>query len=492
MSPTRHDRRSPISRRHERGAGTLEYAAAIAMAAMVAIGAILSLKQGQFDVLAQQAICKVKTAVTGGSCSSNGQPTTPGQQPFDPKPPQCKISEHNQQVNSEVKIWFIKIGDNAGLVETKYSNGTVTLTATDGASVGAEAGVGATFDVGKLEAGAKVDFGAGLKFDYGSTWTFKSQSDADKMRKQLDDYLTQQEIIRHDPEAAAGLAIYPGLKDPPKPPNQSLATFTIDGSVDGSLGLSLPWDKNSSGSGSSSGSTGSGDSGSNDDKGLPNLNLAKAGLGLGGSMKWSQITNNDTGATTYTTNYEGYAKGDGTLGPLQGQIKGLLGSSLSISRDKNGKITNITITSTTSGSLSGSINGGQKNLGGQTKNGGGTGNVHVTTTSLPVSSDAQRTQLEQWLQQGAIVTPEMITPTKATPNDPIQNLFYQQGQISQVDYDKVTDTEGFAAEIKLGVEFGIDVSMTDDQSTAVNANYFGAPDGSGVRQPLPFPECLGK
>lgn len=457
------------------------------MAAVVAVGAMLSLQHGQFDVMAQQAICKVKNAINGGSCTPGTNPgTTNGQQPVDPKPTKCKISTHSEEVNSEIKIAFIKIGDNAGFVETKYSDGTVTYTATDGSSLGAEGGVGAKFDVGKLKAGAEVNFGGGLKFKYGSTWTFKNQAEADKMKSDLNDYLAQQEAMKYDPESSLGYAIT-GYKDPPKPPDQSVSTFTVEGNVTGSIGLSLPWDKDSSGSGDS-GDSGDGDSGGS----LPNVKLAKAGATIGGNVDWTLLTNNDTGDTTYTTNYQGYAQADGTLGPLQGQIKGLDGSSLAITRDKSGKITKITITSTTSGSLSGSINGGQKDLGGQAKTGAGTGNVHVTTTTVPINTDGQRSEISQWLSNGAIITPDMITPTRATPGDPIQNLFYQQGQISQVDYDQVTDTEGFAAEVKLGVEFGVDFSSTDDTSTAVNASYFGAPDDSGVRQPVPFPECLGK
>lgn len=458
------------------------------MAAIVAVGAILSLEQSQFDVMAQQAICKVKNAISGGACSTSGNPTgTTGQQPVDPKPTKCKISTHSQEVNSEIKIAFIKIGDNAGFIETKYSDGTVTYTATDGSSLGAEGGVGAKFDVGKLKAGAEVNFGGGLKFKYGDTWTFKNQAEADKMESDLQDYLAQQEELKWDPDAGLAIAIT-GEKDPPKPPDQSVSTFTVQGNVTGSIGLSLPWDKDSSDSADS------GDSGGDDSNGgkLPNLKLAKAGATIGGNVDWTLLTNNDTGDTTYTTNYQGYAQADGTLGPLQGQIKGLDGSSLSITRNKAGQITSVTITSTTSGSLSGSINGGQKDLGGESKTGGSTGNVHVTTTKVPINTDAQRSEISQWLSYGAIITPDMITPTTATPGDPIQNLFYQQGQISQVDYDQVTDTEGFAAEVKLGVEFGVDFSYTDDTSTAVNASYFDAPDDSGVRRPVPFPECLGK
>ncbi|WP_431910738.1 hypothetical protein [Amycolatopsis thermoflava] len=96
---------------------------------------------------------------------------------------------------------------------------------------------------------------------------------------------------------------------------------------------------------------------------------------------------------------------------MSGQIKGLAGSTLSITRDKDGKLTNVTLTSTTSTSVSGSINAGQSDLGDQGSEGGGTGDVHVTTTSLDLSTDDQRSMIETWLEQGAVVTPEMIAPT---------------------------------------------------------------------------------
>ena len=98
-------------------------------------------------------------------------PTDPG---FDPKPDKCKVTEHGEKVNSEIKIAFIKFGENAGFIETTYSDGTVTYTATDGASLGVTGGFGTKLDIGKVERGAKVDFGAGVNFDYGSTWTFEN------------------------------------------------------------------------------------------------------------------------------------------------------------------------------------------------------------------------------------------------------------------------------------------------------------------------------
>jgi hypothetical protein len=35
-----------------------------------------------------------------------------------PKPARCKVSEHGENVNSEIKVVFIKIGENAGFIET--------------------------------------------------------------------------------------------------------------------------------------------------------------------------------------------------------------------------------------------------------------------------------------------------------------------------------------------------------------------------------------
>ena len=52
---------------------------------------------------------------------------------------------------------------------------------TDGAEVGVTGGFGTKLDLGKVERGAKVDFGAGVKFDYGSTWTFDNAKQAEAM-----------------------------------------------------------------------------------------------------------------------------------------------------------------------------------------------------------------------------------------------------------------------------------------------------------------------
>ena len=73
------------------------------------------------------------------------------------------------------------------------------MTATDGASAGSP-GLRGQARHGQLEAEAPRSTSApGLKFDYGSTWTFANADEAAAMRKQLDDYLVEQEILKHDP-----------------------------------------------------------------------------------------------------------------------------------------------------------------------------------------------------------------------------------------------------------------------------------------------------
>src|SRR5215210_7383761 len=218
-----------LTRQGARGSATLEYAAAFALVAMLVGGTSAGAQAGApvYGDIVQKAICKVATAVgMGGSCPGGStDPNTPPQDPpFNPKPARCKVSEHGEKVNAEVKIIFIKIGENAGFIETTYSDGTVTYTATDGASVGATAGFGTKLDLGKLEQGAKVDFGFGLKFDYGSTWTFANADEAAKMRKQLDDYLIEQEIIKHDPYYSIKF-LWSDPKEPPKPPSQTVSTI---------------------------------------------------------------------------------------------------------------------------------------------------------------------------------------------------------------------------------------------------------------------------
>ena len=472
-----------LSRRGTGGAASLEYAAAFALVAILSGGTAISARASEpaYGNIVFNAICKVRTAVgMGGGCSSSGPgqtPTTPPVDPsFNPKPTKCKITEHGEKVNSEIKIAFIKIGENAGFIETTYSDGTVTYTATDGASVGLTGGFGTKLDLGKVERGAKVDFGAGLKFDYGSTWTFKNADEAAAMRKQLDEYLVEQEIIKHDPYYSIKF-LWSDPKEPPKPPSQSVTTIETTLDVEGKLGLSLPWDSDP-----------------NAKSGIPNLKLADVGLKFGTTGKWTQIHDNESGNTTYTTGGDVFGQASGNIGPLGGELKGVLGSSLAITRDKDNNIVKVALVTTREGKATSSINAGQADLGGKASNSEGASSLTVTTASLDVTTPEQRALVEAWLaaQQAdpnGYISPETFYPDRLVNGDPFQNLMYTNATVSNVQYDNVSDKTGFAAEVKLGVAFGIDLSLETTDSRAVDATYLDVPGATGTRAPVDFPEC---
>ena len=472
-----------VRRRREAGTGTLEWVAALALAAVVGTASIVTVSGAHFEVMADRAICLVKSALDGGGCAASSTSPPPGQQPpFDPKPTRCKVGEHSEKVNSEIKIGFFKFGENAGFVTTTYSDGTVTFTATDGASAGVTGGFGTKLDIGKVQRGAKVDFGAGVEFAYGSTWTFKNGDEAKGMKDQLDKYLIEQETLKHD--TGGGYALYlaiHGATDPPKPPSQTVSTFEVKGDAGASVGLSLPWKPGQSA----------------DQSGVPNLTLAKAGVKFGVGGKWTQIHDEATGATTSTTGGEVWGEASAQGGPLAGTLKGLYGSSMAITRDKDDQITKVTLVTTRDGKATGTVNGGQPDLGGNPSQSGSVGAVTVSTTTLDVRTPQQRALVMAWLQaqhdnpDGA-VSPETYFPDRLVPNDPFQNLMYTNATVSNVEYSNVFDKQGFAAEVKVGVAFGIDLSLETSDSKAIDATYLDTPGGNGVRPPVNFPECKAK
>ena len=471
-----------LARQGNRGAATLEYAAAFALVAILVGGTSVSARASTptYGNVVQEAICKVAVAVGMGSCNGGGGPTDPNTPPtdpsFDPKPKKCKVSEYSEQVNAEVKIAFIKIGENAGFIERTFSDGTVTYTATDGASLGVTGGFGGKLDLGKVERGAQVDFGFGVKFDYGSTWTFKNAEEAAAMRKQLDDYLVEQMVLKENPYYGIKFR-WSDAKEPPKPPSQSVSTIETTLDAEGKLGLSLPFDNDPKA-----------------DSGIPNLSLADVGLKFGTTGRWTQIRDNETGNTTYTTGGEVFGQATGNVGAAGGELKGILGSSIAITRDKNNNIVSVTMVTTREGKATSSVNVGQADLGGKASDSDAAGAVTVTTTSLNVKTPEQRALVNQWLaaqetDPNGYVSAEIFFPDRLVQGDPFQNLMYTNATVSNVEYNNVTDKSGFAAEVKLGVAFGIDLSLETTDSRAVDATYLDVPGSNGTRAPVDFPEC---
>ena len=474
--------RALARRTRELGSATLEYIAAIALAGVLVGAVVLPLQSAPPPVRAK--LCAVLAALeVAGSCgsSSTTPPSGTTAPPFDPKPARCKRGEHGDKVTSEITIGFFKFGSNAGFIETHYSDGTVTYTATDGSSLGAVVSApGGELKVGGLEVGEKVDFGADFKVDAGSTWTFKNDDEAKAMRKQLDDYLNQQYNLRHV-DGYWAVVLIQGEKKPPKPPNQSVSTIDLGDSAEYKVGVNLPWKQDP-----------------NAKSNVPALNLADFGVKIGGNDKWTQMTDSTAQTTTYTTSAEGYGQVSGTVGPIAGELKGLLGSSVAVTRDKDNQLTRITLVETRDTKATLTTGAGQKDLGGKVTDANGSSDVTVTTTQLDVKTPEQRALAEAWLTEqandpNAYISPETSHPDKLVTGDPFQNLMYSNATVSDVSYDNVTDKTGFAAKVKFGVSVGVDFSLETNDSKAKAATYLGVPDsGTSTRPPVDFPECVSR
>ena len=300
------------------------------------------------------------------------------------------------------------------------------------------------------------------------------------MYEQLQDYLAQEEALERGNPGTYLYYMISGFTDPPKPPNQQVSSLEVKLDAEAKVGLSLPFDPDPDAQ-----------------SGVPNLKLAEVGAKFGLSGKWTLIRDTEAGTTTYTTAGEVSGQYNGTIGPYGGELKGVLGTSMAITRDEDNQITKVALVTTAEGKATGSGSVGQGDLGGKVTDSDSASLVSVTTTSLDVTTPEQRALVDAWLRAQqedplGFVSPSTLYPDRLSPDDPFQNLLYTNATVSNVAYDKVTDKTGFAAEVKLGVALGVDFSLETSESGAVDASYLDVPGAAGDRTPVDFPECLSR
>ena len=484
-------------RRREAGATGLEYGAMIAVAALVVAMIAFAVSPAGSDVRGH--VCKAVADVfnTDAACGDGGgeEEALPPEEPnFEPE--KCKIHETGDKYSSVIKIGFIEIGENAGFVVTEYSDGTVTMTATNGSEIGATGGFGADAAWGAVEAGASVDFGGGVKFDYGSTWQFTDMDQATQFRDQLDDYLMDQWSMTHPVCTMGGCFPRPltGAKPPPVP-STTFGGIAITGDVTAELGISA--------------TTGTAP--------LTQAQMTTQGVvgQIGGDAHWT--VTNDNGNTaddpsddtrTYVTDMQLNGDLTGQIGLATGGTGGMVGMSYSITKDAEGNIIQVQIVSTSEvTSQSGGDVGGEVSQGGgkdkDTAGGGITGgttegDVVVTETTLQIDPDDTASQqiVQDWMggdgdfAYPGLINLNMVNPAQADPSDPFAMLLHNNATSSSVAYDHVTDAQGFALNVKFGLAFGADFTMQSDETTATEATYLGAPQPDGTRPILDFSECV--
>ena len=151
----------------ERGASGIEYVGMIVVAAIVVAAIVLAISPAGADVRAATCRAVGQVLQTELGCAAGGgsgdDAAPPEDEDYEPGP--CTVTQSGNQVSSVVSVGIVDFGENAGLERQTMSDGTVTLTATDGGSLGLSSGAGAEVRTGGgVELGASIDFGGGYTF----------------------------------------------------------------------------------------------------------------------------------------------------------------------------------------------------------------------------------------------------------------------------------------------------------------------------------------
>lgn len=432
----------------ERGAGTLEYLAAVLVAAILAAGLLATQQGPQIAAAMDRAICSVTSMAPGGSgsCDTRGNREDFGAPNFEPD--ECTVSTAGSSEKVDVSIAIIDGGGSHGVqvAEIRHADGRVeyAVSQTGEGNVGVGVGIGGKGKGGEDSPGAELsgDLSVSGSYSGGPTYTVDSLEQAQQIQQQL----------MGNPFADVGI----------EPTSE---TTTWGGSAEGSIDLGIAL-----------GDDGNGGHGQTQ----PGQDVDQAGLNgaLDGSHQYSTTVNAD-GTTVYTTTWTGEITGEGNAMGAAGAAGTWSGStSIQITRDADGQITHITFETVTEGGSSLTIGGDEI---------GATGALNqdtVTTHSLAVTGQ-NRDTVEQWLgsqaagdsYMGLAPFSSMLWDGTQQASDPMQNLLYQEAQITQLSMDKWEESSTIGGEIKWGVKLGASYTYTDAERNVVDAQYAGAPTG---------------
>lgn len=370
------------------------------------------------------------------------------------QPPVCQFSQTGEEYNSAVSIAFIDVGDNAGLVRTVMSDGTITLTATDGGSVGASGGLGAEFAAGGgAELGASVDFGGGVTLGVGDSWSFSgqdAQAEVDSFEELLNEHRTREKLKRYGGQGVWTADLIDPL-DPLPEPDSTTTSVGLEGDVAADVGVKAP-----SGSG-------------------PAIGVDGFAGSIAGDANWTHTR--DTNGTesieddTKTSTVDMSINPDVSSDVWQADM-GLgetHGMSMAITQDLAGRITEIAIVTTSEGAINGGValdGGGIEGAGSRARGAEGSfltsseaTTATVTTTTLALDPDAPGytndvAVVEDWLGGTGYEWPGGIPMRAVNPaiegDDPFSELMHEQATVSAVTSEGVTSTSGLAAEVAVG------------------------------------------
>lgn len=474
----------------ERGASSAEYVGTIVVAAVLVGAIVLAISPQGANVRA--AVCDavgsiLRTDLSCGDADAGDTAGPPANEDF--QPPVCQVSQTGEEYNSAVSIAFIDFGENAGLVRTVMSDGTVTLTATDGGMLGASASVGADFEAGGgTDLGAEIDFGGGVTLGLGDTWSFTGE-DAAQQADDFEDLLDEHQMRQLQRESSPYGAMWSDLFDPIDPlpePDSTTTEIGVTAEVDSQFGLSISATEDGSG---------------------PSLDAQAVAASIEADSTWSETR--DTHGTesaeddtmTYTVDMSVNPDVSSDIWAADLGLGDTAGMSMAVTKNANGQIVEIAIVSTSEGAINGGVG-----LGGDSGSGSEGSfftsqeetTATVSTTTLTLDPDAPGYEqdaavVEDWLGGDGYEWPGTIPMSAVNPAhpgaDPFSQLMHEQATVSAITSEGVTSTTGLAAEVSLGLKLGFDFSASSSEAEAVYAAYLGAPR-DGERSMVPYDDCI--
>jgi Flp pilus assembly pilin Flp len=476
----------------DRGASMIEWGVLLLLISAI-LGAVLFVGiPGDVATNVKAMICRI----FGGNCD----PATARDQDFKPK--LCEVSSEQTKFGATVKVAVVKIGDEYSFLRQEMADGSVRLTVvpTTG-ELGLETGVGGKLSLGKnLKLGADITVGASVKLGVGDTYVFPNTDEANKFEgdiKELSYRDAAKDIAGHtNPILNNPLGGWvldrvddatgrPDIKDP----EITATTITYKEAVEGTLGLYLP-------------QLGSKPDGSDDWNYNLNTGVKVKGERGGDVVVTQDRSNPNDPKTSYLVSLQGTIGGSGSVlgAGGGGDLKWTGGQRMVF--DKDGKLTAVVYQTTfeKGWQASGLLGGNVKDTKGKGKATGTDKTVETVTTTIPITSDAERAAMTQYLTTHPYQLPEnllrymggddnVITTDPGPGANVLDRLMYQNGQVLKQQYDSDVDSFEVGAEGKLGLELGAEVKSESTRNHTTSAQYLGAPQ-NGQRQYLPYSECV--
>lgn len=446
--------------RGERGQATLETTGMLALAALLVLALVASMTTGA-PALASQAraaICKVVTLGQGSCHASSPEAIT-----HIPKDP-CVVN--SQAADAKVSVSFIVTGSEGQKYQVdQMSDGTYRIT--NATSGGASVGVGVGFDVtgtwdgDKYGASANANAHIGLEFTQGKVYTARSKADLNKvmgalLQSNMEDHIVGTGPIRWIADHALDAT---GLKKHLPDPTSEY----IEGGIEGGAAANVT---------------------AAADGAAAKISVAE-GLGY---------QKNSDGSTVayYQAEVKGSAQaemlyGDNAPQQAKAAADGKAKLLTQVTRDKNGKVTGVTVKTVLAGTANATGNG----YGGGDPDAAG---YQETTMTLPIKNAHDASVANNFLlSQGLALGGSMIFPPAgvvgAAASVPatldFANAARDHGYVTKQDFKQSTHTYGADFDAKLLAEVGGSVEVNTSNLTATGGQYW---DGT---QFVDWPGCGG-